>query len=99
MTRASEDRVMALWTGTGTGTMSLGGAVPGEAARAFPASLDGQYIRYLITHETAIEAEAGVGLYTHSGATLSRLYRTYPTAWWRGCGFQFWQQVRKPHYC
>lgn len=79
MTRPSADRIKAIWTGTGTGTMSLGGAAPLEAVQAFPAALDGHIVRYVIKHETALEAEAGYGLYTHSGATLSRLYRTYPT--------------------
>ena len=69
---------MAVWTGTGTGTMSLGGAPPGEAVQAFPSSLDGQIVRYLIKHETAQEAESGYGLYTHSGATLSRIFHTSP---------------------
>ena len=78
MTRASADRIRAVWTGTGTGTISLGGAAPGEAVQAFPASLDGKVVRYLIEHETAQEAESGYGLYTHSGATLSRLYHTSP---------------------
>lgn len=79
MTRPSADRIKAVWTGTGTGTMSLGGAAPGEAVQAFPAALDGHIVRYVTKHETAQEAESGYGLYTHSGATLSRLYRTSPT--------------------
>lgn len=79
MTRPSADRVKAVWVGTGTGTMSLGGAAPGEAVQAFPAALDGHIVRYVTKHETALEAESGYGLYTHSGATLSRLYRTSPT--------------------
>lgn len=79
MTRASADRVKAVWTGTGTGTMSLGGAAPNEPVQAFPAALSGLAIRYLIKHETAQEAEAGIGVYTHAGATLTRVYRTYPT--------------------
>jgi hypothetical protein len=79
MARPGEDRVKAVWSGTGTGTMSLGGAAPDEPVKAFPASLDGQVVRYLIKHETAAEAESGYGVYTHSGATLTRAYRTYPT--------------------
>lgn len=79
MTRPSADRVKALWTGTGTGTISLGPAVTGEPVQAFPAALDGHIVRYLIKHATAMEAEAGYGVYTLFGATLSRLYRFYPT--------------------
>jgi hypothetical protein len=79
MARPAADRVKAVWNGTGTGTMTLGGAAPGQPVQAFPAALDGQVVSYMIIHETAQEAEAGYGLYTHSGATLSRLYRFYPT--------------------
>lgn len=79
MARSAADRAKAVWTGTGSGTITLGGAAPGEAVQAFPSSLDGQIVPYLIMHETAQEAEAGYGLYTHSGTTLSRLYRYYPT--------------------
>lgn len=78
MTRPSADRIKAMWTGTGTGTMSLGGAAD-PSVQAFPAALDGHIVRYVIKHETNNEAESGYGLYTHSGATLSRLYRTAPT--------------------
>ena len=77
MTRPSADRVKAVWTGTGTGTMSLGGAAD-ASVQAFPASLDGHVVRYVIKHETALEAESGYGVYTHAGATLSRLFRTSP---------------------
>lgn len=79
MARPAADRIKAIWTGTGTGTMTLGGAASGEAVQAFPSSLDGQIVTYLVHHETAAEAEVGYGLYTHSGPTLSRLYRYYPT--------------------
>ena len=79
MARPNADRVKAIWTGTGTGTITLGGAAPGEAVQAFPASLNGQTVPYLIIHETANEAEVGHGVYTHAGTTLSRLYRYYPT--------------------
>ena len=79
MARPAADRVKAVWTGTGTGTITLGGAAPGEPVQAFPSSLNGEIVPYLIMHETAQEAEAGYGLYTHSGTTLTRLYRYYPT--------------------
>lgn len=79
MARPAADRVKAVWTGTGTGTLTLGGAASGEPVQAFPAALDGLIVGYLIKHDTAQEAEAGYGLYTHSGTTLSRLYVTYPT--------------------
>lgn len=78
MARPSADRVKAVWTGIGTGTMSLGGAAD-ASVQAFPASLDGHVVRYMIKHETALEAESGVGVYTHAGATLTRVYRTSPT--------------------
>ena len=79
MARQATDRTKAVWTGTGTGTITLGGAAPNEPVQAFPSSLDGQIVPYLIVHETANEAEAGYGLYTHSGTTLTRVYRYYPT--------------------
>src|SRR5688572_20366556 len=79
MTRPAADRVKAIWNGTGTGTMTLAGAATGEPVQAFPSELNGQVVRYLVKHDTAQEAEAGYGVYTHSGTTLSRLYRTYPT--------------------
>ena len=79
MTRPAADRVKAIWTGTGTGTITLGGAASGEPVQAFPSELNGQVVRYLIKHDTAQQAEAGYGVYTHSGTTLTRLYRTYPT--------------------
>ena len=78
MTRPAADRVKAVWTGTGTGTITLGGAASGEPVQAFPSELNGQVVRYVIIHETALEAEAGYGTYTHAGTTLSRTYRTYP---------------------
>jgi hypothetical protein len=57
--------------------MTLGSAVSGF--QDFPAALDGHIIEYSIEHQTSSEAEAGFGVYTESGTTLSRVYRTYPT--------------------
>ena len=78
MTTPGGDRIQVLWTGTGSSTMTLGAATTPKT-QAVPAALDGQYVSYLIDHQTENEIEAGFGLYTHSGTTLSRLYRTYPT--------------------
>jgi hypothetical protein len=78
MTRPAADRVKVVWNGTGTGTMTLSGAVPGEPVQAVPAALDGQVVRYVIVHQSATEAEAGYGTYTHSNTSLTRTYRTYP---------------------
>jgi hypothetical protein len=77
MTRPAADRVRVEWAGVGTGTMSLGSAVPGF--QAFPAALNGLHVSYVIEHQTSTEAEAGFGVYSSSGNTLSRIYRTYPT--------------------
>lgn len=77
MTRPAADRVRVEWTGTGTGTMTLGSVVSGF--QGFPASLNGMIVSYAIEHQTSSEAEAGFGTYTSGANTLSRTYRTYPT--------------------
>jgi hypothetical protein len=77
MARPAADRVRVLWTGTGTGTMSLGAALANF--QSFPAALNGLTVSYGIEHQSTTEAEAGYGVYTSAGNTLSRVYRTYPT--------------------
>ena len=78
MTLVVADRVQCIWTGTGAGSpISLGVALQGF--QGFPASLNGVRVGYSIAHETAPEAEAGVGVYNSGANTLSRTYRTYPS--------------------
>lgn len=84
MTRPAADNVKVIWTGTGTGTMSLGTAVPGF--QAFPAALDGHKVSYAIEwligggSPDHIERETGIGTYTASGTTLTRDLVTFSTA-------------------
>jgi hypothetical protein len=77
MTLNVADRVQVLWTGTGSGTITLGAAIP--SFQGFPASLNGLLVGYSIAHETSPEAEAGIGLYSSGANTLTRQYRTYPS--------------------
>lgn len=62
------DRVQETTTTTGTGTLSLFGAVPGF--QSFAAIGDGNTTYYAIVSGT--DWEVGIGTYTSSGATLSR---------------------------
>lgn len=79
MPRPAADRVRVTWLGTGTSSpITLAGVAPG-VFQAVPSTLDGRVVRYLIEHETALEAEAGYGTYTHSGTTLTRTFQTFPT--------------------
>lgn len=64
------DRVRETSTTTGTGTISLLGAVDGY--QAFSAIGDGNTTYYTIFDQLAGEWEVGIGTYTSSGATLSR---------------------------
>jgi hypothetical protein len=78
MARPAADSVKVQWTGTSTGTMSLGAAVTGF--QAFPAAFDGQLVSYAIENETGTERENGFGTYTASGTTLTRDFVTFSTA-------------------
>jgi len=62
------DRVQETTTTTGTGTVTLAGAVSGF--QSFAAIGDGNSTYYTITGGS--EWEVGIGTYTSSGTTLSR---------------------------
>jgi len=62
------DRVQETTTTTGTGTVTLAGAVSGF--QSFSAVGDGNSTYYTITGGT--DWEVGIGTYTSSGTTLSR---------------------------
>jgi hypothetical protein len=64
-----EDRVQETTTTTGTGTVTLAGAVSGY--RTFTSCIgDGDRVRYAIVGGT--EWEVGEGVFTSSGTTLTR---------------------------
>jgi hypothetical protein len=65
-----KDRVQETSTTSGTGTLTLGGAVAGY--QSFAAVGDGNTTYYTITDPTSGAWEVGVGTYTASGTTLSR---------------------------
>lgn len=65
-----EDRVRETTTTTGTGAVTLAGAVSGF--QSFSAVGNGNTTTYCIAHQTANEWEIGVGTYTSAGTTLSR---------------------------
>jgi len=65
-----KDRVRETSTTTGTGTITLGGAV--SNFQSFSAIGDGNTTYYTITLDSAGEWEVGIGTYTASGTTLSR---------------------------
>ena len=64
------DRVQETTTTTGTGTITLAGAVSGF--QGFSAVGDGNSTYYTISNTAAAEWEVGIGTYTASGTTLSR---------------------------
>lgn len=64
------DRVRELTTTTGTGTITLNGAVSGF--QAFSVIGNGNSTYYTIYHQSTGDWEVGIGTYTSSGNTLSR---------------------------
>lgn len=65
------DRVKEITVTTGTGTITLAGAVTGY--QSFGSALsNGDTCLYCIAHQTAAEWETGIGTYTSSGTTLAR---------------------------
>ena len=65
-----KDRVQEVTTTTGTGTLTLGGAVTGY--QSFSAIGNGNTTYYAIYASGGSEWEVGIGTYTASGTTLSR---------------------------
>jgi hypothetical protein len=65
-----KDRVKETTTTTGTGTVTLAGAVTGFDAFSEIGNSNTTY--YVIAHQTADEWEVGLGTYTLSGTTLAR---------------------------
>lgn len=65
-----KDRVQEISTTVGTGTLTLGGAVLGF--QSFAAIGDGNTTYYAIADPITGDWEAGIGIYTSSGTTLSR---------------------------
>jgi len=64
------DRVQETTTTTGTGTVTLAGAVTGF--QSFSVIGNGNTTFYTIAGQTGSEWEVGIGTYTSSGTTLSR---------------------------
>ena len=64
------DRVQETTTTTGTGTITLAGAVTGF--QSFAAIGNGNTTYYTIADTTGTYWEVGIGTYTSSGTTLSR---------------------------
>lgn len=67
-----KDRVSDTSTTTGTGTLTLDG-VPPAGFRDFTAHTTGATVRYVITSSDFSEWEVGQGVWTASGATLTRV--------------------------
>jgi hypothetical protein len=65
-----KDRVKETTTTTGTGTVTLLGAVSGFEAFSVIGNTNTTY--YAIVHQSADEWEVGIGTYTASGTTLAR---------------------------
>jgi hypothetical protein len=70
MTLVLKDRVKEQTTTTGTGTVTLGGALSGFDT--FASVGNGNTTYYAIVHQTADEWEVGLGTYTAAGTLLSR---------------------------
>lgn len=64
------DRVRETTTSTGTGTITLAGAVVGF--QSFAAIGNGNVTYYTIADQGGADWEVGIGTYTSSGTTLSR---------------------------
>jgi len=64
------DRVNETTTTTGTGTVTLAGAV--DKFQSFAVIGDGNKTYYTIAHQSANQWEVGIGTYTAAGTTLSR---------------------------
>jgi hypothetical protein len=64
------DRVKETTTTTGTGTVTLAGAVTGF--QSFAVIGNGNTTYYTIAGQTGSEWEVGIGTYTSSGTTLAR---------------------------
>lgn len=64
------DRVKETTTTTGTGTITLAGAVSGF--QSFSAIGNGNQTFYTISEQSGTAWEVGIGTYTSSGTTLSR---------------------------
>ena len=64
------DRVRETSTTTGTGTLTLGGAV--TSYQSFAVVGDANTTYYTIVNQNAAEWEVGIGTYTASGTTLAR---------------------------
>lgn len=64
------DRVNETTTTTGTGTVTLAGAV--DKFQSFAVIGNGNETYYTIAHQSANEWEVGIGTYTAAGTTLSR---------------------------
>lgn len=72
MPRAYKDRVSDTSTTTGTGTLTLTGVAP-TGYRTFAAALTtGDTVRYCVANIAGTEWEVGQGVWTSSGATLTR---------------------------
>ena len=77
MTHPAADLVRATWTGSGTTSpITLSG--PAAGFQAFPTSLNGLTVGYSIQNQENTEKEAGFGVYSSTGPTLTRQFRTYP---------------------